>query len=98
MQSFPTLSSKDGEETSKFYREGNEMNKEDINWREEMKAYTSSKYELDLLENGPTSLATSWSLGALHMKWKKIHNITEKPAPDCSSSFKEWNKRVEDNR
>ena len=25
---------------------------DDSNWREEYKAYTSSKYELDLLENG----------------------------------------------
>ena len=26
-------------------------------WREEYKGYTSSRYELDLLENGPKSLA-----------------------------------------
>ena len=72
------------------------MNKEDINWREDMKAYTSSKYELDLLENGPHSLSSSWVLQALHMKWKKIFNHKAPEPPDCSSSFKEWNKRVEE--
>lgn len=74
------------------------MNKEDRNWREEMKAYTSSKYELELLENGPHSLASSWSLGALHQKWKKIFHYQEPEPPDCSSSFKEWNKKVEENK
>ncbi len=71
--------------------------KEEINWREEMKAYTSSKYELGLLENGPRSLSQSWIMGALHQKWKKIKGIPPDPAPpDCSSSFQEWNKNVED--
>ena len=36
------------------------------NWREEYKAYTSSRYELDLLENGPKSLSQSWMMGALY--------------------------------
>ena len=39
---------------------------DDSNWREEYKGYTSSKYELDLLENGPKSLSQSWMMGALH--------------------------------
>ena len=71
--------------------------KEDINWREEMKAYTSSKSQLELLENGPRSLSQSWILGALYQKWKKIKGIPPDPEPpDCSSSFQEWNKNVED--
>tara|TARA_B100000579_G_C22196244_1_gene560861 strand:+ start:59 stop:289 length:231 start_codon:yes stop_codon:yes gene_type:complete len=71
--------------------------KEDINWREEMKAYTSSKSQLGLLENGPRSLSQSWILGALYQKWKKIKGIPPDPEPpDCSSSFQEWNKNVED--
>ena len=45
---------------------------DDSNWREEYKGYTSSRYELDLLENGPKSLAQSWMMGALHNKWKKM--------------------------
>ncbi len=71
--------------------------KEEINWREEMKAYTSSKSQLELLENGPRSLSQSWILGALYQKWKKIKGIPPDPEPpDCSSSFQEWNKNVED--
>ena len=65
------------------------------NWREEYKAYTSSKYELDLLDKGPTSLSSSWVLGALYQKWKRVKGIPEDPPPpDCSSSFKEWNERI----
>ena len=70
------------------------MMTEDINWREEMKAYTSSKYQLELLENGAKSLYQSWVLQALHQKWKKIKGIKEPEPPDCSSSFKEWNSKV----
>ena len=68
----------------------------DKEWREEMKAYTSSKFELELLENGAKSLSQSWILGALYQKWKKIKGIKEQPPPDCSSSFKEFNKKVEE--
>ena len=70
----------------------------DKEWREEMKAYTNSKCQLELLENGPKSLSQSWILGALYQKWKKIKGIPPDPEPpDCSSSFKEWNKKVEEN-
>ena len=60
------------------------------NWREEYKGYTSSRYELDLLENGPKSLAQSWMMGALHNKWKKMKGYKDPEPPDCQSSFKEW--------
>ena len=40
---------------------------DDSNWREEYKGYTSSKYELDLLENGPHSLAQSWTVSYTHL-------------------------------
>ena len=70
---------------------------DDTNWREELKAYTNSQYELDLLENGPRSLAASWRMGALYQKWKKIKGIPpDPPPPDCSSSFKEWNSKIKD--
>ena len=59
------------------------------NWREELKAYTNSKYELDLLENGPKSLSQSWMMSVLYHKWKKIKGIKSLPSPDCSSSLKE---------
>ena len=66
------------------------MKIDDSNWREEYKAYTSSKYELELLENGAKSLSQSWVLGALYNKWKKIKGYKQPPPPDCSSSFLEW--------
>ena len=69
---------------------------DDTNWREEYKAYTSSKYELDLLENGPKSLSQSWVLGALYQKWKKIKGYKDPEPPDCQSSFKEWEENIKD--
>ena len=50
---------------------------DDSNWREEMKGYTNSRYELNLLENGPDSLAASWMMGALHNRWKKIKGYNQ---------------------
>tara|TARA_B100000131_G_scaffold183037_1_gene176516 strand:+ start:39 stop:275 length:237 start_codon:yes stop_codon:yes gene_type:complete len=69
---------------------------DDSNWREEYKAYTSSKYELNLLENGPKSLSQSWVLGALHNKWMKIKGYKYPEPPDCQSSFKEWEEKIKD--
>ncbi len=67
-----------------------------LEWREEYKSYTSSKYELDLLENGPKSLAQSWMMGALYNKWKKMKGIVEPEPPDCQSSLPESLKMFED--
>ncbi len=77
-------------------KEGRDMTKpyDDSNWREEYKGYTSSKYELDLLENGPKSLAQSWMMGALHNKWKKMKGYKDPEPPDCSSSLQEWEKSI----
>ena len=69
---------------------------DDSNWREEYKAYTSSKYELDLLENGPKSLSQSWVMGALHNKWMKIKGYNYPEPPVCQSSFKEWEDKIKD--
>ena len=69
---------------------------DDTNWREEYKAYTSSKYELDLLENGPKSLSQSWVMGALHNKWMKIKGYKYPEPPDCQSSLKEWEEKIKD--
>ena len=66
----------------------------DTEWREEMKAYTTSKFHLELLENGPKSLSQSWIMGALYQKWKKINGINEPEPPDCQSSFKEWEEKI----
>ena len=70
------------------------MTYDDSNWREEYKGYTSSKYELELLENGPKSLAQSWMMGALHNKWKKMKGYKDPEPPDCSSSLKEWEESI----
>ena len=68
---------------------------DDSNWREEYKNYTSSKKELELLENGAKSLSQSWILGALYQKWKRIKGIPPEPEPpDCQSSFLEWEQKV----
>ena len=65
-------------------------NYDDSNWREEYKGYTSSRYELDLLENGPKSLSQSWMMGALHNKWKKMKGYKDPDPPDVSSSLGEF--------
>ena len=72
------------------------MNKnyDDSNWREEYKAYTSDKKQLELLENGPKSLSQSWILGALYNKWKKMKGYKDPEPPDCSSSLKEWEESI----
>ena len=54
---------------------------EETNWRDEYKAYTSSKYELELLDRGPQNLSQSWVLGALYQKWKRIKGIPPDPPP-----------------
>ena len=72
------------------------MNKtyDDSNWREEYKAYTSSKKDLEMLENGPKSLAQSWYMSTLYQKWKKMKGYKDPPPPDCSSSLKEWEESI----
>ena len=68
---------------------------DDSNWREEYKNYTSSKTELELLENGSKSLSQSWILSALYQKWKRMKGIPPDPEPpDCQSSFLEWENNV----
>ena len=75
---------------------GPEKPYDDSNWREEYKGYTSSRYELDLLEYGPRSLAQSWMMGALHQKWKKMKGYKDPPPVDCQSSLSEFYKKQED--
>tara|TARA_E500000331_G_scaffold134487_1_gene131474 strand:- start:137 stop:337 length:201 start_codon:yes stop_codon:yes gene_type:complete len=58
---------------------------EKIDWKQE-----------SLLKNGAKSLTESWLIGALYIRWKKLKCIREQPSPNCSSSFEEWNKKVED--
>ena len=73
---------------------------DDSNWREEYKAYTSNKMELDLLENGPKSLSQSWHLQALYSNWKKVkgyHKLDSKENEgQLQSSMKEFFERNKD--
>ncbi len=78
-----------------------QMNKsfDDSNWREEWKNYTSNKFQLELLENGPRSLSQSWILGAMYNQWKKMKGYKEPEPPDCQSSLEEFyakQKQLED--
>jgi hypothetical protein len=69
---------------------------DDSNWREEWKNYTSSKFQLELLENGPRSLSQSWILGAMYNNWKKLKGYKDPEPPDVSSSMGEFFKRQKD--
>ena len=71
--------------------------KEEIDWKQELldSVNFNGKQE-KILKHGAKSLTDSWILGALYTRWKKLKGIREKPVPDCSSSFQEWNKKVED--
>ena len=81
-----TLIGKGGKVMTKSY--------DDSNWREEYKAYTSSKKDLEMLENGPKSLAQSWYMSTLYQKWKKMKGYKDPEPPDCSSSMKEWEESI----
>ena len=64
-------------------------------WRQEylgMKAGLS-KFQIELLENGPKSLSQSWILGAMHGNWKKMKGIKDPEPPDCQSSLSEFYKK-----
>ena len=70
---------------------------EKIDWEQELlDSEKFNKKQENLLKNGANSLTESWLIGALYIRWKKLKGIREKPSPDCSSSFQEWNKKVED--
>ena len=70
---------------------------EKIDWKQELldSANFNGKQE-KILKHVPKSLTDSWILDALYTRWKKLKGIKEKPIPDCSSSFQEWNKKIED--
>ena len=59
-------------------------------WREEYKGYVTNKLHLEVLENGPKSLAQSWMMGAMHNKWKKMKGIKDPEPPNCQSNLKDF--------
>ncbi len=69
---------------------------DDSNWREEQKPYVQSKLQLEVLENGPRSLAQSWMMQAMKNQWKKRNGYKDPEPPDCQSSLKESLKIFDD--
>ena len=69
---------------------------EKIDWKQELlDSENFNKKKENLLKKGAKSLTESWLIGALYIRWKKLKDIREQPSPNCSSSFQEWNKKVE---
>ncbi len=70
---------------------------ETIDWKQELvdSAKFNKKQEA-LLKHGAKSLTDSWLLGVFYTRWKKLKGIREQSISDYSSSFREWNKKVED--
>ena len=69
---------------------------DDSHWREEQKPYVQSKLQLEVLENGPRSLAQSWMMQAMKNQWKKRNGYKDPEPPDCQSSLKESLKIFDD--
>jgi hypothetical protein len=70
---------------------------EKIDWKQELlDSEKFNKKQENPLKNGAKSLTHSWLLGALYIRWKKLKSIREQSSPDCSSSFQEWTKKIED--
>ena len=72
---------------------------DDSNWREESIPYYSGN-KVELLLNGPKSLAQSWMMGAMYNQWKK-RNGYDKYDPkenegQLQSSMKEFFKSQKD--
>ena len=67
----------------------------EINWEQELlESNKLSEKERNLLIHGAKSLAQSWYLGALYTRWEKLKGFKEPPAPNCQSSFLEWERSV----
>ena len=64
-------------------------------WREEYRGMkVLGKYQSELIENGPKSLAQSWMMQAMYNDWKKKKGIVDPEPPDCQSSMKEWEESI----
>ena len=64
-------------------------------WREEYRGMkVLGKYQRELIENGPKSLAQSWMMQAMYNDWKKKKGFVEPEPPDCQSSMKEWEESI----
>ena len=67
----------------------------DKNWKEEYKGMKPlNKKQIQLLDEGAKSLSQSWFLQAMYIDWKKIKGYTTPEPPNCQSSFKEFESRI----
>jgi len=72
-------------------------NYDDSNWRKEyLTMKVLSEHATDLLKNGAKSLSGSWYLAAMYNDWRKKKGYIDPEPPNCQSSFKDWNKSIED--
>ena len=70
---------------------------EKIDWKQELlDSEKFNKKKDNLIKNGTKSFTESWLIGARYIRCKKLKDIREQPSSNCSSSFQEWNKKVED--
>ena len=53
-----------------------------------------TSYQRDLLINGPHSLAQSWMLNALYVRYKKKYLPPDPPPPNLQSSYKEFSEKT----
>ena len=67
----------------------------DKNWKEEYKGMKYlDKRSLKLLDEGAKSLSQSWYLQAMYIDYKKRKGIRDPAPPNCQSSFKEFEDRI----
>ena len=67
----------------------------DKNWKEEYKGMKPlNKKQIQLLDEGAKSLSQSWFLQAMYIDWKKIKWYKTPEPPNCQSSFKEFESRI----
>ena len=53
------------------------MNKDNINWKEDLLQFTSNKFEEMLLTKGAKNLNQGYLLNNLYRKWKRFRGIKE---------------------
>ena len=69
-----------------------------MNWREDLHdtKVRLGKYKVELLKNGAKNYSQALVLKSYYEEWKRMKGIPPTPPPpNCQSSFKEWNNKVE---
>ena len=68
-------------------------------WKQELlESQSFNKFQEKLLKNGAKSLAQSWLLGALYVRWRKLKGLNlndpKENTGQMQSSFKEFSDNV----